>query len=92
MPPVFVHEETVPVVFVQVVLVPVETVPVFVVQVVVSPVKEVHVVEFPVPVDVLPVPSAFVLNIISPKLAKTTSPKTFFCSIIFVYIIKFILL
>ncbi|MEI8092042.1 MAG: hypothetical protein WCG98_07790 [bacterium] len=68
------------------VVLPVVLVPVFM-----TPVSEDPVVMLPVVLELLQVPSAFVLNMISPTLAKTTSPNTFFCSIIFVYIIKLFL-
>jgi hypothetical protein len=88
------------VVFVQVVFVPVVTVPVVlpvdippvVFAQVVVPVKDDPEVTSPVREELLPVPSAFTPNIMSHTLAKTINPNTFFCLIIFVYIIKSVLL
>jgi len=77
-PEVFVHVELLPVVVFQVVTV----------QLLFSPVRELPVVLSPVSEELLPVVSAFAPNIISPKLAKISNPSTFFCLIIFVYIIK----
>lgn len=72
------HVKSPPVVFSQVV----------VAQVVVMPVSVFPVVRFPVSGAVFQVPSADTPKINTPKLAKITNHTSFFCCIIFVYIIK----